>query len=103
MDPFSCPAQSALGIALFRFAVITPLVSQRHLGRGVREALIRQITEDHSWVMEQARAGALSDGEARQHPMRNIITRSIGSDPQGHRTEFLDLVRKASTLQTHRD
>ncbi len=32
-------------IALFRFAVITPLVSQRHLGRGEREALIRQITE----------------------------------------------------------
>jgi transposase InsO family protein len=32
-------------IALFRFAVITPLVSQRHLGRGEREALLRQITE----------------------------------------------------------
>jgi len=32
-------------IALFRFAVITPLVSQRHLGRGEREALIRQVTE----------------------------------------------------------
>jgi len=31
-------------IALFRFAVITPLVSQRHLGRGAREALIREIT-----------------------------------------------------------
>jgi transposase InsO family protein len=29
---------------LFRFAVITPLVSQRHLGRGEREALIREIT-----------------------------------------------------------
>ena len=32
-------------IALFRFAVINPLVSQRHLGRGEREAELRKITE----------------------------------------------------------
>lgn len=32
-------------IALFRFAVINPLVSQRHLGRGQRETLITEITE----------------------------------------------------------
>jgi transposase InsO family protein len=31
-------------IALFRFAVITPLVSQRSQGRGRREELLRQIT-----------------------------------------------------------
>ena len=37
-------------IALFRFAVITPLVSQRHLARGEREALIRQITEKE-WII----------------------------------------------------
>jgi transposase InsO family protein len=30
-------------IALFRFGVITPLVSQRHLGRGEQEVLIREI------------------------------------------------------------
>ena len=32
-------------IALFRFAVINPLVSQRHLGRGQKETLITEITE----------------------------------------------------------
>lgn len=47
----------------------------------VRSRAIRQITKDHSWVMEQARAGVLSDDEARHHPMRNVITRSVGSDP----------------------
>jgi len=32
-------------IALFRFAVINPLVSQRHLSRGQKETLITEITE----------------------------------------------------------
>jgi transposase InsO family protein len=32
-------------IALFRFAIITPFLSQKNLRRGEREALIRQITE----------------------------------------------------------
>jgi Ca-activated chloride channel family protein len=34
--------------------------------------------------------------------VEEIASSAIGSDPQGHRTEFLDLVRKASTLQPPR-
>ena len=32
-------------VALFRFGLITPLLSRRGLDRGEREALIRQITQ----------------------------------------------------------
>jgi protein phosphatase len=44
---------------------------------------LRQLTEDHSWVGEQVRAGVLSDADARRHPWRNVVTRALsgGDDP----------------------
>jgi serine/threonine protein phosphatase PrpC len=42
---------------------------------------ISQITEDHSWVQEQVRAGLLTPEQARQHPQRNVVTRALGSKP----------------------
>ena len=45
----------------------------------VRGGKITQITEDHSWVAEQVRLGAMSLEEAQSSPFRNIITRSIGT------------------------
>ena len=44
----------------------------------VHQARIRQLTVDHSWVQEQLRRGLLKPTEARNHPRRNIITRSLG-------------------------
>lgn len=38
-----------------------------------------QITEDHSWVEEQVRAGLLTPEQARVHPQRNLVTRALGS------------------------
>lgn len=40
---------------------------------------LRQLTEDHSWVAEQVRAGRLSTEQARTSHMRNVITRAIGT------------------------
>ena len=44
---------------------------------------LKQITEDHSWVEEQVRAGTLSASAAKQHPWRNVVTRALsgGDDP----------------------
>lgn len=41
---------------------------------------LRQITQDHSWVEEQVRRGALSRAEAENSPYRNVITRSVGME-----------------------
>ncbi len=41
---------------------------------------LRQLTEDHSWVADQVRAGRLTPTEARQSEMRHIITRAIGAN-----------------------
>ena len=45
---------------------------------------LRQITDDHSWVEEQVRAGMLTPAAARQHPWRNVVTRALSGaeDPE---------------------
>lgn len=39
---------------------------------------LNQLTEDHSWVWEQRKAGLITDADMTTHPMRNVITRSVG-------------------------
>lgn len=43
-----------------------------------RQGELRQLTEDHSWIAEQVRVGALTEKEAKQSRFRHVITRSIG-------------------------
>jgi len=47
----------------------------------VRHGKILQVTNDHSIVGEMVRSGILSDEDARTHPKRNVITRSLGAQP----------------------
>lgn len=44
----------------------------------VRDGDIHQLSEDHSLVNEQVRAGLISEEEARHSRLKNIITRSVG-------------------------
>lgn len=46
-----------------------------------RDGHARQLTEDHSWIQEQVRAGLLTPNEAKESRFRNIITRSVGFEP----------------------
>jgi PPM family protein phosphatase len=41
----------------------------------------RLLTHDHSEVQELVDAGRLTDEQARVHPLRNTVTRSLGTDP----------------------
>jgi protein phosphatase len=41
----------------------------------------RQVTVDHSEVRELVEAGIITEAEAAKHPLRNVVTRSLGSDP----------------------
>jgi serine/threonine protein phosphatase PrpC len=47
----------------------------------LRDGEFRQITIDHSRVQELVDDGRLTAEDAAVHPMRNIITRSLGSEP----------------------
>jgi serine/threonine protein phosphatase PrpC len=46
-----------------------------------RDGMLKRLTNDHSLVEEQLRAGEITAFEALYHPMRNIITRAVGSQP----------------------
>jgi serine/threonine protein phosphatase PrpC len=43
-----------------------------------RDGRLKQLTEDHSWIAEQLRSGAISEAEARSSKFRHVITKSIG-------------------------
>lgn len=45
-----------------------------------RNGTLEQLTEDHSWVAEQRRAGLLSAEEERVHVNRNLLTQCLGID-----------------------
>lgn len=50
--------------------------SRVYLKRADRKIL--QITDDHSLVAEQVRNGYISEQEARNHSLKNLITRAVG-------------------------
>lgn len=47
-----------------------------------RNHAIELITSDHSWVHEQVIAGLLSEEAARNHPLKNVVTRALGGSQE---------------------
>ncbi len=43
-----------------------------------RDGTLRQLTDDHSWIAEQVRSGAMTEAEAKESKFRHVITRSVG-------------------------
>lgn len=46
----------------------------------IRNGKMRQVTEDHSLVGDMVRRGVLTEEQAACHPMRNYITRAVGTE-----------------------
>jgi protein phosphatase len=73
----------------------------------LRRGRLEQLTEDHSLVEEQLRAGQITAAQAAVSPMRNLITRAIGSQAtveteiQSHHPQPGDLYLLASDGLTH--
>ncbi|MBV9851148.1 MAG: Stp1/IreP family PP2C-type Ser/Thr phosphatase [Armatimonadetes bacterium] len=47
----------------------------------LRDGKLKRLTDDHSYVAEQVRAGAISEESARRSRFRNVITRAVGIGP----------------------
>jgi protein phosphatase len=73
----------------------------------LRRGHLQQLTDDHSLVEEQLRAGQITPAQAARSPMRNLITRAIGSEApveaeiQRHSVRPGDLYLLASDGLTH--
>ena len=44
----------------------------------LRDGKMRQITRDHTWVMEMLSRGQLTESQAATHPRRHLLTRVLG-------------------------
>lgn len=63
-------------------------VTAAHVGDsriyGFHRGALTRLSQDHSWVEEQVRAGVFDARTASQHPWRNVVTRALagGEDPE---------------------
>jgi serine/threonine protein phosphatase PrpC len=48
----------------------------------LRAGALRQLTEDHTLVNRMVKAGEITSQEAATHPHRNVVTRSVGTEPE---------------------
>jgi protein phosphatase len=80
------PSLAGMGTTVTAAAVAGPAAVIAHVGDSrcylVRGGRIHQVSEDHSLVNEQLKAGAITADEARHSRFRNIITRSVGFEEQ---------------------
>jgi serine/threonine protein phosphatase PrpC len=48
----------------------------------LRAGALRQLTDDHTLVNRMVKAGEITPQEAGTHPHRNVLTRSVGTEPE---------------------
>ena len=76
------PTFKGMGTTCVAMFVYDNVAYLAHVGDSrcylVRENEVEQVTEDHSWVNEQIQKGKLTEEKAKNHPYKNIITRSLG-------------------------
>lgn len=88
-DGIEHPERAGMGTTLTGLALVEYAGSQHWLLFNVGDSRVYRIqpsgasllTHDHSEVQELVDAGRLTDAQARVHPLRNIVTRSLGTDP----------------------
>jgi protein phosphatase len=74
---------SGMGTTLVALAVEERRIQVLNIGDSrcyrLRAGNLEQITQDHSLVDEQVRLGRMSAAEAERSPLRNVITRALGT------------------------
>jgi protein phosphatase len=80
------PERSGMGTTLTGAVVREDELYVVHVGDSrcylLRGGRMEQVTEDHSWVQEQVRRGAMTLEDAEMSPFKNVITRSLGAAPE---------------------
>jgi protein phosphatase len=80
------PKLSGMGTTLVALVVEERRVRVLNIGDSrcyrLRNSHLEQITQDHSLVDEQVRLGRMTPAEALRSPLRNVITRALGTQSQ---------------------
>jgi PPM family protein phosphatase len=77
------PNLSGMGTTLVALLLESEHALVAHAGDSrcylLRDGRLHRVTQDHSLVDEQIRLGAMTAEEAERSPLRNVITRAIGT------------------------
>ena len=78
--------QTGMGSTIVAALVRGNSLAIAHVGDSriylIRRGEIQQLTEDHSWVMEQVKLGYITREQAEKSEMQNIILRALGSEEE---------------------
>ena len=78
------PALRGMGTTVAAVMIQGSWMSIAHVGDSrvylIRSGVMTQLTEDHSLVAEQVKAGLLTKEDAEVSSMRNVITRALGQE-----------------------
>lgn len=84
------PDLQGMGTTCVAAAVRDGQVYFAHMGDSriylLRDGRLDILTEDHSFVAEQVRAGKITEEDARKSRFRNVITKAIGLEPDAQPT-----------------
>lgn len=79
------PAFSGMGTTIVGCVLRHGQMTVAHVGDSrlyrLRDGVLLPLTVDHSFVQDQVRLGVLTEDEARSHPQRHLISRSLGTRP----------------------
>lgn len=73
-------ATTAVVVLIERWTSVVAHIGDSRLYR-LRAGVLTQLTNDHSWVDQQVRAGMLTAEAARVHPWRSVLTRALAGSP----------------------
>ncbi len=84
-DASNSPDRMGMGTTLTALIVKDGSYLIGHVGDSralrVRDGRIEQLTDDHSIVAAQVREGGMTEEEAKHHPMRHVLSRCMGCEP----------------------
>ncbi|HEX9700111.1 MAG TPA: protein phosphatase 2C domain-containing protein [Acidobacteriota bacterium] len=85
-DASGRPDRIGMGTTLTALVIVGGGYLIGHVGDSrallVRGGSLLQLTDDHSIVAAQVREGGMSEEEAKSHPMRHVLSRCMGVEPE---------------------
>jgi PPM family protein phosphatase len=101
-DAQTLPERQGMGTTLTAAVVHEDKLHLIHVGDSraylCRDGELRQVTNDHSWVAEQVRLGAMTLDDALASPLRNIILRSVGTADTIEPDYFIEDIKAGDTV-----
>ncbi len=96
------PEKNRMGTTCVAAVLIGDTVHVANVGDSrayiVRGDQVIQISQDHSMVADQMRAGLLTLDQAREHPQRNVIYRCFGAKADVEVDLFSEMVQEGDLL-----